>query len=87
MRSSMGPQLIVDILAPGLADHILDDVNDKLRLHKDQLLQLLAVLPRARAIVQHRARGVQELQHPVQLLLVDAYLERDLGGLPLKVSE
>jgi len=51
------------------------------------LLQLLAVLPRARAIVQHRARGVQELQHPVQLLLVDAYLERDLGGLPLKVSE
>ena len=51
------------------------------------LLQLLAVLPRARAIVQHRARDVQELQRPVQLLLVDAYLERDLGGLPLKVSE
>ena len=51
------------------------------------LLQLLAVLPRARAIVQHRAHDVQELQRPVQLLLVDAYLERDLGGLPLKVSE
>jgi hypothetical protein len=65
-----GPQLIVDILALRLAYHILDDVDDKLRLRKDHLLQLLAVLPRARAIVQHQARGVQEPQRPVHVLLV-----------------
>jgi hypothetical protein len=74
-----GPQLVVNVLGTGLADHILDEVNDKLRLYKDHLLQLPAVLPCARAVVQHRASGMQELQRPVQLVLVDAYL----GGLPL----
>ena len=76
-------QLVVAVLGLGIPDQVLDGVNDKLRLYKDHPLQLSAVLSLARTILQHPARGMQELQRSAPLVLVHDHL----GGLSVKVPE
>ena len=45
--------LIIYFAAIRLTNHILDDVYDKLRLHKDGTLQRVAAVPCVCSIVQH----------------------------------
>ena len=73
-------QLVVAVLGLEIPDQVLDGVNDKLRLYKDHPLQLLSL---ARTILQHPARGMQELQRSAPLVLVHDHL----GGLSVKVPE